>query len=547
MPLNQTDLDFYYSLPEDLRDDWLFHRKACDKSLFHFIVEMGAFSKDAGGDSWRTPIWKQICDFWQDPTIKRKAVFMPRKWYKSTNLSVMGNLWSYLQDNGTRILMPSQKIDLPKSFIKTIKERVASNRRLRYLYPMLTKIDAKWKHEHIWGAESCEFPGHQGQPDPTFKAIGVTGGAQGGHAPIIAPDDIVGEKAMESKAVLIDAQRWFDNIEELTTDFDVEKEGGSVIRITGTFWGPGDIGCYIQDNYPAYKWMVVPALKDDSLENTKNVTWLQDPEVPNGQSNWEWNVSTKTYLDMKNNPEKSVIFWSQHMNNPHKADAFTAFDKHWLKFYRWEEDSTGRWIVCNDDKQRFKLGSFLTFGFVDPGGFSTKTISKKGGSRSAVLIGGQPRGSFKKFVTYTWCGQFKEPKVFLDEIFKAHASMNPYLWRQEIYGQQDYILKDIKSEAQVRKVPLRIIELESDVSKDAKDSRIQALIKPMFNGEIYVHESMRELISEINDYPGGMTKDLLDLLAQINQTYFTRGEKPALKQSNDIPEQVSGSNEITGY
>lgn len=547
MPLSQVDLEFYYTLPEDKRESWLYHRKACDKSFYHFVCEVGAFSKDSGADIFRTPIWKNVCDFWQDPSIKRKAIFMPRKWYKSVVLTTWGSLWRYLQDNGTRVLLPSQKIDLPKSFIKAIKFRAQSNKRLRYLYPILTKIDAKWRHEHLSGAESCEFPGHQGQADPTFKAIGVTGGAQGGHAPFIACDDIVGEKAMESKAVLIDAQRWFDNIEELTTDFDVDKAGGSTITIVGTFWGPGDIGCYIQDNYPAYQWRIVPCLKDSSLPDTDNVKWLQDPNVNDGESNWEWNTSTKTYLDMKNNPEKSVIFWSQHMNNPHKADAFTSFDKRWLRFFRWEEDKDGtRWIVCKDDGQRFRMGSFLTYGFVDPGGFSTKTVSKKGGSRSAVLIGGQPRGEWKKFVLYTWCGQFKEPKVFLDEIFKAHAKMNPYLWRQEIYGQQDYILQDIKAEAKTRKTPLRIIELESDVRRDAKDERIQALIKPMFNGEIYLHESMRELISEINDYPGGMTKDLLDLLAQLNQTYFVRILKPTLI-TNGIPEQVSGANEITGY
>ncbi|MBV6343480.1 hypothetical protein, partial [Candidatus Magnetobacterium casense] len=154
MPLTETDLIFYDSLPKCDRDEWLFERTACDTSLFYFILQMGGFSVKAGGDS-SVVIHKPICDFWQNDSIKRKGVAMPRAWLKSTDLTKWGNFWRYLQNNEARILLPSQKIDLPVSFIKFIKKQALSNARLRYIYPVLHKITKSWKHTNSWGSAEC--------------------------------------------------------------------------------------------------------------------------------------------------------------------------------------------------------------------------------------------------------------------------------------------------------------------------------------------------------------------------------------------------------
>jgi hypothetical protein len=135
----------------------------------------------------------------------------------------------------------------------------------------------------------------------------------------------------------------------------------------------------------------------------------------------------------------------------------------------------------------------------------------------------------------------------MDEIFKANDVARPVLWRQEIYAQQRYILDDIKKEAKKRGKPLRIIELESDERKDAKALNIDALKTPMFNGEIYIHSSMKDLISETQVYPNGMTKDLIDCLAQLNKTYWKRGEKKPLVTHSSYQEKISQGESRTGY
>jgi hypothetical protein len=439
----------------------------------------------------------------------------------------MGNFWEYLQDNEIRILMASQKIDLPISFIKFIKAQALRNARLRWLYPVLNLITPAWKHSNSWGSAECEFPRIGGTPEPTFRAIGITGGAQGGHFELVTPDDIVSEKGMESKLVLEDAYRWVDNVEELLDNPDMDDPRGGEVRFYGTHWGPGDPGVYIQENYPEYKWIIVPCLKDSSLQNTDNITYIQNPDVDNGESNWPTRTPTKVYIDMKSNPQKQAVFWSQHMNLPHGAAEITSFDIKWYKFYRFEKRDGNTFIICKDDNEEFRVGSFPLYGFIDPGGFSDKKLSKSS-SRFGILVGGQPSGTHKKFVTYAKAFRFKEPDKALDEVFVAHNFLKPVtptVWRQEVYAQMTYILKDIRAEAKKRGIPLRIVDLPAEEGKDSKAASIDAIKQPLFNGEIYIHETMRDLISETKDYPMGMTQDLLDLLGQINRTYWARGMK----------------------
>ena len=91
MAYSPLDIEFFHSLPVGDREEWQIHREACDRSLFFFIKEVGGYSTHAGGNS--SPIiHKPICDMWADDSIKRKAVYMPRSWQKSTDFTKWGNI-----------------------------------------------------------------------------------------------------------------------------------------------------------------------------------------------------------------------------------------------------------------------------------------------------------------------------------------------------------------------------------------------------------------------------------------------------------------------
>lgn len=522
---------FYERLSPADRIEWATHRKACDRSLFFFIKEVGGSMPKSGGDI--SPIiHKPICDAWQDKSRTRQACYMPRSWKKTTSLTLWGNTWEYLQDNEIRILIPSEKEDKANEWLLWIEKQILGNRRLRWLYPELTYITDSYTRKHPWSGKKCLLPRAGIYPEPTISAIGIRGGAQGGHYNIIGPDDLVGERGMESELVLDDAKRWFDNIEGLLIEKDPLAPDASRVRLVGTHWAMGDQGHYIQQNYPEYKWIIVPCLKDSNLIDTDNIHYLQHPDAGEGESNWPEMFSTEIYRQMMSNPEQELTFWSQYMNNP-RDSALNPFDVRWLKKYDVVEREGCKYIVCRDDKEEFRIGSFPLQGFIDPGGFSDKAVTKRS-SRFGVLVVGQPPGSPKKFVLYAKAFKFKEPQKALDEIFNAHLAyepVRPALWRQEIYGQQRYILTDIQKQSKLRGVAMKIMELEADENKNSKAISIDTLRDPAYRGEIYVQDSMKDLIGEWSVYPNGMTKDLMDLMGQANKHAWRRGTKPDLPGS----------------
>ena len=273
--------------------------------------------------------------------------------------------------------------------------------------------------------------------------------------------------------------------------------------------------------------------------------YIQNSNVNAGESNWPEQFPTEYYIEMLQNPEKELIYWAQHMNMPDKSSKFTKFDVDWLGFWHFEnddpedEEDTGRVIVLEDmdgkTLARFNERDVPWRGFLDPGGFAEKAKMTKGDSRTAILVGGQPYGTIYKIVRWAQAFRLKNPDVMMDELFRAHKACRPISWRQEVFGQQEYILKDVKLEAKKRGVPLNIVPFEHDTKKDAKDRAILGLVQPMFNREIFIHRSMRDLIAEIRTYPNGITMDLLDMLGQIMKQYWRRGKK-------EDPEQVNQAN-----
>jgi len=59
---------------------------------------------------------------------------------------------------------------------------------------------------------------------------------------------------------------------------------------------------------------------------------------------------------------------------------------------------------------------------------------------------------------------------------------------------------------------------------------------------------MRDLITEIKNYPIGMTKDLIDMMGKLNKYYWIRGDKEDTRQSNEdrYYELIRGRN-ASGY
>jgi hypothetical protein len=437
-----------------------------------------------------------------------------------------------------------------------MEAQILTNRRLRWVYPELAVVDRAYTKAYTWSGDRFLLPRQGIYPEATVSCVGVHGASQGGHFDIINPDDVVGEKGMESPTVLDDACRWTDNSEELLVEPDRSKPHPSIIRGTGTHWANGDHGHYIQNNFPEYEWRIVPALKDPDLVDHDSIKYVQNPNSEPGESNWPEVWTTAHYVDMKANPELEMKFYSQHQNNPGKSSAMNKFERAWLRYFRWDESDKGKVIVCEkedgSDGEKFLLRDIPLFGAIDPGGFSDMKMLKHG-SRNVILIGGQPRTSVKKFIVFTSAKKMKHPSIFLEELFRVNDDFHPRSWGIDVVGAGQFMYPTILEERSKRHKSMPLFPFDINTAKDAKDDAIQGLIPPGENGEIYIHRNMKEFIGEWCSYPA-YPRDLLDMAGQLNRARWSR--HPKQKETDPLKEFglgqtkkfiQNGRSEITGY
>ena len=528
-----------------------FLRKLCDNDAYFFTRIIGG-AVNQGGDI-SPDLHKIVYDAIKLRKPKRHGKLYPRYWRKTTAHTVLGSIYDYLQNPEERQAIVSETLDLASSILQLIQKQLLFNPLLRKIYAdKLSMVDDDWRMKNKWNETVIELPRAGIYRDPSFKAFGVTAAAQGGHFTRIRADDIIGKAAMESPAIMTKAFRWIDNMPELLAVPDRNHPDASVIDITGTHYAPGDAYVYIQETYKdEYEWYIIPALKDEKLTDTSNIRYIQNPKVRQGESNWPDKFPTEHYEEMRKS--KDVIFWTQHMNRPEGASLLTKFDAAWLRYYHFWTDNTGKkWIVCEQDNgsdgEKFKLQDVMLYGMIDPAGFSEKKVITKG-ARSVWLIGGQPRESIKKFVLAIWAGRPKEPGTFIETIFAANEEWKPRLWKIDRVGNN--IEADIRESARRNNKRITVSSLPVDVRKDSKETDIIALADPMHNGEIYVHRSMRDLINEIKSFPGGLTVDLIDMLAKLNKYYWTRRSRKDIEGMNrdytDAELELLGRSRVTGY
>ncbi len=556
LPFDRKKLvaDFYDRLPAKDKPEWLAHRKACDRSFFFFVREVG-FPK-YGADA-HPLLHGVIAPKWQDKSVLRQAVFMPRGWRKTTVFTVWSVIWEYLQDPEVAILLASEKQDTAAKWVLQMERQILNNRRLRWLYPELSAVDEEWARTHKWSSLYFELPNNGMVPEPTLECIGIRGAAQGSHYSIVHCDDLVGEKSRESQLTLADALSWFDNVEELLVQPDQTMPNASRIRLVGTHWSAGDYGEYIQEHYPEYRWYTVPCRRFEDLIHPPQVTYLNNPNVGPGESNFPEAYSTEYYVNMAANPQKETEYWCQHMNYPSGKSGATKFDYDWIRWYtivdRGTDDKPEEIVVC-DDGVEFPLSHITKYGLIDPGGFADTKLMK-GSSRNALVVAGQPEGSSRKIVFAAKAGRFKEPKDFMNDLFALHDRWKVRLWKIEVIAAQKYIYKDIVEEKRKRGATISIVPLAPDVGKDAKDARIIGLIDPISRGEYFMRRDMKDMIGELKSYPSGLTKDLIDMLGVYNREFARRKERtePAQIMEYTPPQDdfdidaEQGRSECSGY
>jgi hypothetical protein len=167
-----------------------------------------------------------------------------------------------------------------------------------------------------WGATGLRFERPAvGIPELSIEPRGIGGAVVGKHWTHKILDDIIGEKAADSEALMRDAIHWFDHSRPL----ERPAENGCEL-IVHTPWAYADVYAHAIRKHPDdYK-----VLKRHLLENEKG-----EPDVFNGHSIFPEKISTQKAKQMhKTDP---FVFWAQYMCIP-RAGRSMDFADEWFRF-----------------------------------------------------------------------------------------------------------------------------------------------------------------------------------------------------------------------
>lgn len=549
----------------------LYLRELTNKNFFAFVKIFGGFSRQGGDIS--PFVHRQLCDFAQNDSFPRKGIAMPRNLRKTTVFTRWKSIWRIVNDPNERILIGAETKDIAKLSVRWIKNVLAGHQLLRMVHPWLKEIDSRYVSKNTWSDGEIIVPRSKTREygEPTVSCIGVGGAGQGKHFTRLYLTDIIGDKAQTSSTVMQDTMLWCDNITELLVEPSVTSPNASEIQFDFTHWLVGDAYEYVQDRYPDYQWRIVPALRtnDDTVERArrgkKNIVYVQNPNAVVGETNFpdivdedtgQQRFPTEYYLDMMNNPEKSRIFWVQHMNMPSHSSAvgMNTFKYEWIKRYRIDQNEESTYLTCKDNGKKFDIRDIPLYAVIDPGGFSGQGLKQsKSGSSCAFVIAGQVPNGPEKFVVQTWSQSIAQPSILMKAIVDAHRKWRPRQWRLETIAAQEFMYKWIIEEMSKMDPPMRlplsrVPKDATTMSEDAKNRRIANLILPMSNGDVYLSDNMGTLVSEIVSHPG-LRNDLLDCLSWINHLYWSGLAMSPLKDANRdrMSSWLQGRNAITGY
>jgi hypothetical protein len=538
-------VDDYRSLTqEELKEFIRLERFKSQKSLFYFTRAILGFRK-------LTPyLHKKVCDFIQDPRYKRKLLLLPRGHYKSTIATIAYPLWLLIQEdirmlpvNGSlddperaeffrlsypepgrnlTILIANETATGAQHFLDAIKTIIETNQLLQLLFPEI--IPDFSKQLKRWNQQEMLVPRSVSRPEATIETIGVGGAVQGRHYRVQIHDDLIGNNAMNSDAVMRLTKEWLTYSESLfvnpTTDVHV---------IVGTRWARNDIYETIKKD-PRYKVLEIPALVDGK------------PIFPE-----EFSVDFFNAVRAKD----PFYFRSQYMNDPRDPFMQDLDSTKLGRFSIIERGETVK-IVIQEDGYTEVISSADCSGAMalDPAG----SEFKRQASQKAIVVSLRDSKG-RTFVVDGWVSYGSHDEMF-DAVFRLYNKWKFQLG-VETAAFQKFLVWAFRKEEQRRRQWIPIVELPPNTRLNKAD-RIRSLVQNDLNlGLIYICSEGpmssvqigQKLLDEIEGFPEGKL-DVIDAFAytmQMLSELTPMDEEEADNFRRQIELDIMKRSMLTGY
>lgn len=410
-----------------------------------------------------------------------------------------------------RIMIGHETDKMASRILVSIATHFMSNPLLMGLFPECVPTPRK----HRINNNELELPHKTIWNEPTFDTMGVGAKAQGRHFDKIKLDDIIGDKARDSKVEMETANEWIDNIQA----FFISLTRGD-LDITGTRWAVGDTYDHIMRIYgDKLKCYIRGAIE-------KNAKGEDVPIYPES-------FTLDSFEIIKKNPK---IWSSQYANDPSLVDA--EFLPQWLKYFNRRGQNT---IVVFD---RTPLGELKVSQYNIESDLDKVILVDPATSGLGGIVVTGTSSDDKVFTLETLKRSWRPPEL-VEEIFKLVRRYQPRVVSIEEVLFSEVFRPWMQSEMKRRNIYFNIYPYK--LKGKAKEARIRGLANYYAGGKIYHAQDQKELLEEFRTLGASVeNKHLLDAFAQGPEVWCKPWPKEAKQELIQLPAWV-GRDANTGY
>jgi len=421
---------------------------------------------------------------------------LPRGHLKSTIGAIDYPIWVLGKNPNARIVIFSHTIDESKKFLRSIKQHILYNKRLKYIFPHLEPAAAgglqqfeKWNDEEIIVKRDKFF----------LKENSVTAGSTGqpftgDHCDIIIFDDIVTAKNANTDEKMAKLKQWHEDVLHL-----LDWKYRTIYN--GTRYKDGDL----------YGDLIV----------SESIPFNVRKHIEDSNYIWPHPLNIKNMEKKKKN--MSLYNIACQFDNDPIAEGTQEFEAKWIK--RW-----------NIDKVRNE--------FVDNPPQNDEELLNRWYSSLNIYMGCDPARGQKKIDNYTVImvvGSDKRGRMFVLEYLRKHYRTHEITenfirlfkkWKNlinakiETYGGDIHVYNNIIKKMEEEGLPyFRVKKYKTTApTLGAGNDRIRALQSPLHDGLIWIGEGgeWTEIEQELTRFPHGRTDDLITTMAYL----WTQQVKP---------------------
>lgn len=414
-----------------------------------------------------------------------------------------------------------------KKKIRIVRWHFEENELFRTLFPEIAYSGS----EQPWN-DNClrirRVGSRQRDAEGTFEAIGVGGALQSRHYKIVWEDDLVGEKARKSPAVMEDTIGWHGRLHGAFENATEQIRFGVSNR-----WGYADLNSYIRQNEPDFVFYTRSAIE-------------QDPETGEEKSIFPEKYSLEELINIRDGGSMTKYDFScQYLNSPtlpgeHEVNAEA------LHYYIVEEDGK---IVCSCGAKFYAsaLNRYMHYDAYNAKGAGSTSCP------ALVVIGTSPDKHV--FLLDYWMSKEVYGKVY-DRLFRFNDIWRPQLFTYEDVGHQnltEYHIREIAKTAEYKAKHHNFPRMEGITTGNrTKEVRIREGLFPVIEkGKFAVRKKHQTFLNMLTTFPHKTLDhdyDLLDAIAQGNNRWRFPQEQDARERfSNEEEEYLKKFNGPYGY